>query len=89
MCFSVYEVQMIPVSSTAIQRKLLLPVVEQFSSDTVQLSLTIDADLLDNNEQYTAIITTTSDAGSMNFFGIVEFSKPKINTLTVIKLKLN
>ena len=74
MCFSMYEVQMIPVSSTAIQRQLLLPVVEQFSSDTVQLSLTTDADLLDNNEQYTAIITTIR-GGVVNFIGIVELSK--------------
>ena len=74
MCFSVYEVQTIPVSSTAIQRELLFPVVEQFSSDTVQLSLTTDADLLDNNEQYTAIITTIR-GGAVNFIGIVELSK--------------
>ena len=63
-----------PVLNTTVQRQLLLPVVEQFSSDTVQLSLTIQSDLVEN-EQYTANITTTSDDGAVDFIGVVQFSK--------------
>ena len=81
MCFCVYEAQIVPesVSNTTDLRQLLLPVVEQFSSDTVQLSLTIESDLLDDNEQYSANITTNDD-GSVNFIGTVEYSKMIIAT---------
>ena len=69
MCFCVYEVR----TNTA-QHGLLLPVVENFSSVSVRLSLTIDSGLVEN-EMYSANTTTTNTDGMEITVGTVEFSK--------------
>ena len=69
LCFCVYEVR----TNTA-EHGPLIPVVEDFTSNSVQLSLTIDSGLVDN-EVYTANITTTNNNGMEITVGTVEFSK--------------
>ena len=69
MCFCVYKVW-----TNTTENGPLLPVVENFSSDSVQLSLTIDSGLVDN-ELYSANITTTNNDKMEITVGTVEFSK--------------
>ena len=52
----------------------LLPVVERFSSDSVQLSLTLDSGLVEN-ELYSTSIFTTNTNGMEITAGTLEFSK--------------
>ena len=69
MCFCVYEVR-----TNTTEHGPLLPVVRKFSSGSVQLSLTLDSGLVDN-ELYYAIITTTNNDGMETTVGTLEFSK--------------
>ena len=69
MCFCVYEVR-----TNTTEHGPLLSVVKNFSSVSVQLSLTIDSDLVDN-ELYSANITTNNTDRMEITVGTVEFSK--------------
>ena len=73
MCFCVYKVR----TNTA-EHGRLLPVVEDFSSYSVQLSLTIDSGLVEN-ELYSANIITANTDGMEITVGTVEFSKSLSN----------
>ena len=70
MCFCVYEVQ-----TNTTEHGPLIPKVEDFSSNNyVQLSLSIDSGLVEN-ELYAANIVTTNTDGMEITVGTVEFSK--------------
>ena len=69
MCFCVYEVQ-----TNTTEHGPLLPVVENVYSNSVQLSLSIDSDLVEN-ELYSANIITNNTDGMEITVGTVKFSK--------------
>ena len=68
MCFCVYEVQ-----TNTTEHGPLIPVVLNFSSNNVQLNLTLDSGLVEN-ELYSANIITTNNDGMEITVGTVEFS---------------
>ena len=72
MCFCVYEVR-----TNTTEHGPLLPVVKDLSSDSVQLSLTIDSGLVEN-DMYSANIITTNTYGMEIAVSTVELSKSAI-----------
>ena len=77
-----YEVHTVAVlalgSSEITVHNQHLPVVEHYTRNSIQLSVTIDSDLV-NNELYSASITSKRDGGLDNSIGIVRFSKSEIS----------
>ena len=71
----VYEVETSLLSANnATNHGVQIPGVVQYSQSTVRLSLTVDSDLVDN-EQYLATITAINPDGERNISMIVEFGK--------------
>ena len=69
MCFCIYEVR-----TNTTEHGPLLPVIENFTSNNVQLNLTLDSGLVEN-EMYSANIITTNTDGMEITVGTVEISK--------------
>ena len=69
MCFCVYEVR-----TNTTEHGPFIPIVENFSSNSVQLSLTIASGLVENG-MYSANIITTNTNGIEITVDTVEFSK--------------
>ena len=71
MCFCAYEVR---TNTTEHAYGPLIPVVKRFSSVSVQLSLTIDFGLVENELYSTSIFTTNTNRMEITA-GTLEFSK--------------
>ena len=83
MCFCVYEVR-----TNTTEHGPLIPVVENVSSNSVLLSLTIDSGLVEN-ELYSANITTTNTDGMKITVGTVEFRKSLMQQRIYISVWFN
>ena len=69
----VYEVETFLLSATnATNHGVQIPEVVQYSQLSIYLSLTVDSDLV-NNEQYMATITAINPDGERNISVTVEF----------------
>ena len=78
LCFNVYDVQILAAlasgSRLITDHRQQLPVIENYSPDSIQLRLTLDSDLV-NNEPYSVNITSTKDDGVVHSIGTVRFSE--------------
>ena len=72
-CFSVYKVESSPVASlNTTNHGIQIPVAVDYSQSSVQLSLTVDSNLI-VNEQYSAIITDIDANGEPLYCLTIEF----------------
>jgi hypothetical protein len=76
-CFLVYEIKTSLLSeANTTNHGIQIPGVVQYSQSSIQLSLTVDSDLL-VNEQYLATITAINADGERNISVTVEFGNAK------------
>ena len=72
-CFPIFKVESYPLSAArTIDHGIQIPGVVQYSQSTVQLSLTVDSDLV-VNEQYSATIIAVNANGQKGHNVTVEF----------------
>jgi hypothetical protein len=87
-CFLVYEVKTSLLSkANTTNHGIQIPGVVQYSQSSVQLSLTVDSDLL-VNELYSATITAINADGERNISVTVEFGNEITSTQINIKFKV-
>ena len=73
-CFLVFEVEtsLLSTANTTINHGIEIPAVVQYSQSSIHLSLTVDSNLV-VNEQYLATITAINGDGERNHNVTVEF----------------
>jgi hypothetical protein len=88
-CFFIYEVGTSLLSEANVtSHGIQIPGVVQYSQSSVQLRLTVDSDLL-VNEQYLATITAINADGERNTSVTVEFGNGYCNFNSLHKINMN